>query len=155
MGREASLGQFRLGHGRETPLRLSRTDGAPFHKDPIYAEIDASLARFAKQLTDEERSFRNPFLSPLAELTRSRSITLTHPLGGCPMGTTAADGAVDEFGRVFDTSKSGDRPFHGGLYVADAARIPIALGVNPSLTISALALRTADKIIDELPPPPG
>jgi choline dehydrogenase-like flavoprotein len=153
MGREASVGQFRLGQGRDTPLRLSRTDGLPFYKDPIYGEIEGSLASFAKELTDENRSFRNPFLSPLAELTGSRSITLTHPLGGLPMGRSAADGAVDEFGRVFDTSKSGERPFHEGLYVADAARIPTALGVNPSLTISALALRTADQIIEELQSP--
>lgn len=152
MGREASVGEFRLGQGRDTPLRLSRSDDLPFYKDPIYAEIEASLARFAAELTDEERSFRNPFLSPLAKLTGSRSITLTHPLGGCPMGKSAADGAVDEFGRVFDTGKSGQQPFHEGLYVADAARIPTALGVNPSLTISALALRTADKIIEELSP---
>ena len=153
MGRERSVGQLRLGRGaRETPLRLSRTDNLPFHEDPIYAEIEASLARFAKQLTGEERSFRNPFLSPLAELSGSRSITLTHPLGGCPMGKGADDGAVDEYGRVYDASKSGERPFHEGLYIADAAIIPTALGVNPSLTISALALRAADKVIEELPP---
>src|SRR5829696_5518436 len=33
---------------------------------------------------------------------------------------------------------------------ADGARIPTALDVNPSLTITALALRTADAIIEEL-----
>ena len=70
------------------------------------------------------------------------------------MAATAQDGVVDEHGRVFDTSKAGQpRPFHEGLYITDAARIPTALGVNPSLTISALALRTADKIIEELPAP--
>jgi choline dehydrogenase-like flavoprotein len=35
--------------------------------------------------------------------------------------------------------------------------IPTALGVNPSLTISAVALRTADAISEEVsvPAPPG
>jgi cholesterol oxidase len=37
-----------------------------------------------------------------------------------------------------------------GLYIADGSMIPTALGVNPSLTISALALRIADNIGKEL-----
>jgi choline dehydrogenase-like flavoprotein len=71
------------------------------------------------------------------------------------MGETGADGVVDEFGRVYDTSTPGQQRFYDGLYVADGARIPTALGVNPSLTITALALRTADKIIEELPAAAG
>ena len=67
------------------------------------------------------------------------------------MAETAADGVVDEFGRVYDASVPGPQSFSEGLYVADGARIPTALGVNPSLTITALALRTADKMIEELP----
>ena len=48
-------------------------------------------------------------------------------------------------------SKQGQsRPFYEGLYIADASIMPTALGVNPSLTISALSLRIADKIISEL-----
>jgi choline dehydrogenase-like flavoprotein len=34
--------------------------------------------------------------------------------------------------------------------VADAAVIPTALGVNPSLTISALSLRIAANIVEEI-----
>jgi cholesterol oxidase len=57
---------------------------------------------------------------------------------------------VDEYGRVFDKTKGGERPFYEGLYVADAAVIPTALGVNPSLTISTVALRIADRIAKDL-----
>src|SRR5207302_7843081 len=93
-----------------------------------------------------------PFITPSAGALGSKSIGLSHPIGGCRMAANAQDGVVDEHGRVFDTSKAGQsRPFHEGLYITDAARIPTALGVNPSLTISALALRTADTIIEELP----
>ena len=35
--------------------------------------------------------------------------------------------------------------------MADAAVIPTALGVNPSLTISALSLRIAANIVEEIP----
>ena len=149
MGRDKSVGRFRLGSGwRDTRLRLQRTDGLEFYKDPIYAEIDATLERFARELSDDpEARFENPFLGPAAELAGGRSITLTHPLGGCVIGKSANEGAVDEFGRVFDAS-SGD--VHPGLYVTDGSVIPTALGVNPSLTISAVALRAVHHILDEI-----
>jgi choline dehydrogenase-like flavoprotein len=65
------------------------------------------------------------------------------------MATDARTGVVDERGRVFDASKSVSGVYPG-LYVADASIVPTALGVNPSLTISALALRVADQIISEM-----
>jgi cholesterol oxidase len=150
MGREASVGRFRLGTGRrETALRVAREDGLGFEKDPVYGEIRSSLSAFARKLTDDpNKDFENPFLSQAAELVGSRSIGLTHPLGGCIMGKTAAEGAVDELGRVFDTQTA--RGVYDGLYVTDGSAVPTALGVNPSLTISALALRATDNIIAEI-----
>jgi choline dehydrogenase-like flavoprotein len=64
------------------------------------------------------------------------------------MGKTPDEGVVDELGRVFDTQSR--RAFYDGLYVTDGAAVPTALGVNPSLTISALALRAADNILAEI-----
>jgi cholesterol oxidase len=152
MGREASVGRFTLGGRGDTTLRVRRVDGKAFHEDPVYDEIRTTLDRFARELTDDpEHSFINPFLTDTAGALGSRAIGLSHPLGGCGMGEHSADGVVDEFGRVFDTARAGEQPFHRGLYIADGSRIPTALGVNPSLTIAALALRTADKIIEELP----
>lgn len=63
-----------------------------------------------------------------------------HPLGGCCMGDTVMDGVVNHAGEVFG---------YKNLYVADAAIIPEALGVNPSRTIGALAERIAKIIRDE------
>lgn len=71
----------------------------------------------------------------------------SHPLGGCLMADSAVAGVTDEFGRVF--REPGAQPFYKGLYIADGSVIPTALGVNPSFTISAVALRTADKILEE------
>ncbi len=149
MGREQSVGRFRLGSGwRDTDLRLERTDGLRFHEDPIYREIDGTLDRFARELTDDPSShFENPFLGPGAELVGGRSITITHPLGGCMMAKSPGEGVVDEFGRVFDASTGGAHP---GLYVADGSVIPTALGVNPSLTIAAVTLRMAHQIVQEM-----
>lgn len=56
--------------------------------------------------------------------------TTAHILGGCTMGRSADDGVVDSRCRVFGCEN---------LYVADGSVIGANLGVNPSLTIAALA----------------
>jgi len=143
MGREGSSGQFSLG-GRlgETPLRVGRKHGK-FRDDPIYSEIRATLDSFAMQLSKEAKP---KFLSPFFDFKKA-PIALSHPLGGCSMARTAEQGTADEFGRVFDRTKTGPRPFYEGLYIADASIIPTSLGVNPSLTISALSLRIVDNLV--------
>ena len=57
-----------------------------------------------------------------------------HPLGGCNMGVSAADGVVDHKGEVFN---------YRNLFVLDGAIVPEAVGVNPSRTIAALAERAS------------
>jgi cholesterol oxidase len=156
MGREAAVGRFRLGGFRQTPLRVKRVDKKRFHEDPIYKDIEKSLEALEPHLRaddgDKEKGkFRNPFLSNVFGKFKVDSITLSHPLGGCRMAEDVQHGVVDEYGRVFDKRKRDQaQRFYDGLYIVDGAVIPTALGVNPSLTISALALRSADKVIEEL-----
>jgi len=69
--------------------------------------------------------------------TLFRDLVTPHPLGGCGMGDTAATGVVDARGEAFG---------HPGLYVADGAIVPRAIGVNPSRTIAALAEHIASDI---------
>ncbi len=155
MGLEAADAQFTLGRSKsETSLRVSKPNGAKFWDDKIYKTIEQSLERLAAKLRPENTDYRffNPFLTNVADTVKLKSIALSHPLGGCRMANDVNEGVVDELGRVFDKSKTAEQPFYKGLYIADASIIPTALGVNPSLTISALALRIVDKIIKELPP---
>ena len=55
-----------------------------------------------------------------------------HILGGATIGATSADGVIDAYHRVFS---------YEGLHVIDGSAVPANLGVNPSLTITALAER--------------
>ena len=149
-GKDAADGQFSLEGGR---LRVKRPKGESFHDDEIYTSINHTLERLAEQL--RPAGSRASFISPLSDddtvLPGKKPMVLTsHPLGGCLMGSTAATGVVDEWGRVFRAdAKARPDAVYPGLYIADGSVIPTALGVNPSLTISAVALRIADKILSE------
>ena len=75
----------------------------------------------------------------------------THPLGGCPIGADNRTGAVDEFGRVYNGAKpAGSTDVLPGLYVVDGSTIPGALAVNPTLTISAQALKAVQHAVNEI-----
>jgi cholesterol oxidase len=58
--------------------------------------------------------------------------TTAHLLGGCCMGQDAATGVIDTQHRVFG---------YPGLFVIDGSAVSANPGVNPSLTITALAER--------------
>ena len=58
--------------------------------------------------------------------------TTAHILGGAPIGATPQTGVVDERQRVFG---------YRDLLVCDGAAVPANVGVNPALTITALAER--------------
>lgn len=70
---------------------------------------------------------------------RYSGMTSAHLLAGCRMSERAEDGVVDPFGQVWGQPN---------LYVCDASALPYALGVNPALTISAVAERVVDGIIN-------
>ncbi len=75
-------------------------------------------------------------------LTHRISVSSAHMMGGCGMGRSAADSVTDAWGRV-----------HGltWLRVADSALFPDSSDVNPYLTVMALADRTAEALIADLP----
>ena len=81
-------------------------------------------------------------------LLGDKKLVVTHPLGGCPIGDTHETGVVNEFGQVFDASQpAANKAVLDGLYVVDGAAIPGALAANPTLTISAQALKSVTKAL--------
>ncbi len=55
-----------------------------------------------------------------------------HFIGGCPIGDSPETGVIDPYHRVYG---------HPGLHVVDGSAITANLGVNPSLTITAMSER--------------
>lgn len=62
-----------------------------------------------------------------------------HQMGTCRMGLNAASAVCNERGEVFNVR---------GLFIADASAFPGSSGVNPMVTIMALAHHTASRIAD-------
>ena len=67
-----------------------------------------------------------------------KNLVTPHPRGGCNMADDPHHGVVDHRGQVFN---------YPGLYVADGAIVPRAIGINPSKTIAALAERVAELMV--------
>ena len=61
--------------------------------------------------------------------------TTAHILGGCVIAGTPQQGVIDAQHRVFD---------YPGLFVVDGSAVPANPGVNPALTITALAERAVE-----------
>jgi len=83
----------------------------------------------------------------LAKLRRARirpwdlDLSAYHPLGTARMGVDPASSVVGPDHEVHDVP---------GLYVVDGAAVPSPLGVNPQITIMALATRAAEKLAQTL-----
>jgi len=110
-------------------------------KQSIFERINGELLRAAQALG--ATYIKNPTWSDRL----GKNLVTVHPLGGCSMGETAERGVVDDRGRVFAGTSGSE--VHQGLYVSDGSVMPRSLGVNPFLTISALAERTAAYIAEE------
>lgn len=100
-------------------LDTDRGEGEP---NPSYIPLANQLARvFAGKVSGVPQS---SIMEALFDTP-----TTAHILGGAAIGATADAGVIDERNEVFG---------HPGLYVCDGSMIPANLGVNPSLTITAV-----------------
>ena len=104
--------------------------------EPVYARLDAVLSAIVQQAGGSYVK------NPLAGSVMGHQPATAHPLGGAGMGRERGDGVVNHKGQVFDAGPGrGSTAVHEGLYVVDGAVMPRSLGVNPLLTITAIAER--------------
>ncbi|MFO7919515.1 MAG: GMC family oxidoreductase [Nioella sp.] len=109
-----------------------RTDGAAIRLDYHTApELLARRKAFRRLIRRAFRGTRTAFL------TQEPEPNFGHPCGTLRMGVEASDSVVNAAGRVHGVTN---------LWVTDASVFPTSMGVNPSLTIAANALRVAEQI---------
>lgn len=117
---------FRFRRSLFSPFRRRlSSEMAPGQAVPSYIpEANEAARRLAEHIGGTAHN-------TLLETLGNASVT-AHILGGCAIGAGPESGVVDIDHQVFG---------HPGLFVTDAAAIPANVGVNPSLTIAALAER--------------
>jgi cholesterol oxidase len=141
MGQDDATGRMKLGGVDGDQLDLGWEQ--PIAEQQLWADIETLLKEFSFAMGG-----RYIPLPGWQGVLGNKKLVITHPLGGCPIGNTHEDGVVDEFGRVFDASKqAASNEVLKNLYVVDGSVIPGALAANPSLTISAQALKSVTKAL--------
>jgi len=116
--------------GRVMTTELAAEKRAPTYM-PLANEVTEQLAEKMKGIPQ----------SMVIEVLGNTSST-AHILGGATMGRTSADGVCDASGRVFG---------YDDIFIADGSIVPANLGVNPALTITALA----EHVMSGIPDKPG
>lgn len=125
--------RFTLGRNLFTLFRKRMTtapDAGSSMAIPSFIPIGHQVARaFARKVGGIPQSAINEVMLNIP--------STAHILGGCAIGPDSTHGVIDEGHRVFG---------YEGLYVCDGSTIPANLGVNPSLTITAMTERAMAKV---------
>jgi choline dehydrogenase-like flavoprotein len=134
------------GYHEMLPNRNSYIDLDPDNRD----EYGLPRARRHWKLSDDDWKLHNDMNKWCREILEASNAEIhstsptpatNHEVGGCRMGTDPKTSVLNEFCRSHDVSN---------LYVVDASVFPNSSEKNPTLTIMALATRTADHIADRL-----
>jgi choline dehydrogenase-like flavoprotein len=142
---DSSRGEVRPGPGGSPLIRydLNRPDTD---------KITGAIATLAEIFLAAGARRVMPFLPSMQEITSQRDVdrlrtmrlspgdievTAYHPLGTCRIGT---DPRTSVLGPDYETHEV------KSLFVADGSAVPSALGVNPQLTIMAMALQAGERV---------
>ncbi|CAM9445079.1 unnamed protein product [Choristocarpus tenellus] len=125
-------------------LRLLRAAGAS-----LLVPVHTGTRWFCAEDRDEGDSDFEDYIKE-TEMAGTRvnqaGLFSAHQMGTCRMGATEADGPVRETGETWECE---------GLYVADASTLPTSLGINPMITIEAIAYVVAEEVAKKLLPYKG
>ena len=113
---------------------------------PLFNKMRNSMKRISKHVGEKGgSSFTTPLWDP-NDVNNNATIVL-HNLGGCSMGKDRNNGVVDNSGKVYKGNGATLTETYPEFYIVDGGIVPTALGVNSSLTISALAFRIAENLV--------
>ena len=124
--------RMRLGRSVRSPLRRGLVTEV---EDPAHAP-----SAFMAEATELARRWAEKAAGVTATMFTETLLgvpSTAHVLGGCCMGADAAEGVIDRDHRLFG---------YEGLYVIDGSAVSANPGVNPALTITALAERAMAKV---------
>jgi len=106
------------------------TQRAPGVASPAFIPLATQIAQTLAEVSGGQA------ISPVLESVGDLAVT-AHILGGAVVADAPERGVIDANHEVFG---------HPGLYVVDGAAVPANLGVNPSLTITAMAERAMSRM---------
>lgn len=141
---DTSRGTVRPRPGSDGPLityELNRHDAARMHRAmgilaEVFLEAGAEIVMPGVFGFDELHDKRDLERFRSARIAASRfEVTAYHPLGTARMARSSADGVIGPDHESHDVAD---------LYVVDGSAVPSSLGVNPQVTIMALAVRAAE-----------
>ncbi|XP_058103747.1 long-chain-alcohol oxidase FAO4A-like isoform X2 [Magnolia sinica] len=126
-----------LQRGLEKMLRILAAAGAEeigtHHcKGEILNVKQASSHEFERFVKRESRRRLKDLSTPICS---------AHQMGSCRMGVSPKQSVVNQRGETWEVE---------GLFIADTSVFPTALGVNPMVTVQAIAYCTAQSIIEVL-----
>lgn len=133
-------------HALVSMARLARAGGAA----EILAVGMPIVRHLADGAGDEPRRFA-AFERQLAAMNfapHRGTVASAHQMGTIRLGADAATHPADPRGRIRADSRGSIVP---GLYVADTSTFPTAVGVNPMITVMAMARRVSRTVLAEAP----
>uniref|UniRef100_A0A6N2K581 long-chain-alcohol oxidase n=1 Tax=Salix viminalis TaxID=40686 RepID=A0A6N2K581_SALVM len=126
-----------LQKGLEKTLRILAAAGA--EEIGTHHSTGKSLNVKAVSYREFERFVKEESARPLRDLTGQ--ICSAHQMGSCRMGVNPKESVVNQTGETWEVE---------GLFVADTSVFPTALGVNPMVTVQAIAHCTAQSVLQLL-----
>ena len=148
MGEDEANGIFSL---KGDELDLDWPADKPIANNACFTKVEEMMQKLSQAMGGTYTPL--PTWEGLPPVFDKKTLIVTHPLGGCRIGPTMAEGVVNEFGQVYDGSKKTTDPLavHAGLYIVDGSTMPGALAANPTLTISAQAIKAIERAVGPLP----
>jgi cholesterol oxidase len=132
-GHDSATGRILLDMNEQARVHWPELASEPF-VGRIRSEMERHVQVFGGRHVD----------SPRSGALFGGALTTVHPLGGWPMADRSTEGVVNADGQVFNP-RGGPTAVYPNLRVVDGATAPAFIGINPLLSIAALAERSAER----------